>query len=232
MSVYEYVRDQETPVPTKDRPRGRRWRDFRPGEKMIFEERDKRYGARASAYSISAIIKPMIPAHSISEIRMITADLKYGFNYDGLDGELLKLCIENSRIEVARHFIKDCLCNPSTTIKVTEFKDDGEEVQNEIELMELARNLKDIDMIKLLEDEIERIKKEQEEAEKEQESEKNNNEENSHEKIENIDSTPEIKLEKEKSKEEEKEKEISEIKDKEKTESIKENSEITEEKNE
>lgn len=217
MSVYEYVRDQETPVPTKDRPRGRRWRDFRPGEKMIFEERDKCYGAKASAHSLAALLKPMIPAHSISEIRTITADLKQGFNHDNLDGELLKLCIENSRVEVARHFIKDCLCNPSTTISISNINEEGEEETSNIELIEYIKEYRDDDMLRLLEDEIGRIKKEQEKQEKNEKLETNDNQENNKENNknseENYENNIELKLEKQVSKEIKEEKENREIKE-------------------
>lgn len=126
MSVYDYVRQLESPTPKRNKPRGRRWRDYKPSELVEFEK-NMRYGLRTSVHAVFEQLKAAIEADASSaDIQKITdtggVDAVLLVNYN-MDVPLLSLCIALKREQLTTFFISECSFRQDADIQVVPVRD-------------------------------------------------------------------------------------------------------------
>ena len=149
MSVYEYVRQLETPTKCQLKPRGRRILDYKPSE-IIDNERCMKYGAKAECYVTFHNMMKNLKSVSLADIRKQTSNFQGSFAEDNLDAILIKECIDHRRQEIAKHLIEHCGCRPKVLLTVYDKDSDSsenvlpEEYANKQGMKELAEYLRKI----------------------------------------------------------------------------------------
>ena len=92
---------------------------FQP-DGVITLERAKVYGSSVALCEVKAALSKIIPdGASVKEVRKVTASLLDGLGHGSVDSDLLRLCIDNNRVEIAKHLFK-CGARWDIMIKVSE----------------------------------------------------------------------------------------------------------------
>jgi hypothetical protein len=113
MSVYDYVREIDTPTPLKKKSRGRRWRDYKPTE-VIEHERSVVYGQKANTYMLFERLMNAMSFSSPVVIenvdRLMQTYRPVDFSIDDLDILLMQKCLEMKLEDFAIYLLTSCGC--------------------------------------------------------------------------------------------------------------------------
>ena len=76
------------------------------------------YGGRAARHELAAQLRDVIKTGGLSDVKALTAGFSGKLAGDDLDAELLKICVDEKREEVAKHLIANCGARHNAVLKV------------------------------------------------------------------------------------------------------------------